>query len=209
MASFIHVSHKNTVCIPLFPQNCHMHRHFTVLDRITLTIFGITTSPIETKVKIINSENVLSLHDVSTIFSLFTVSLQLSLPPQYLHNFVSVHIFSIIFPLRKMPPQFSLHVQFSPQPLPLHNILTTFFQRTISQKNICLRNSWGNCHFSFCLSVLFFRIAYSQAFGTLQLECFRYEPGSNTEFRNLKNYSTECLARSQYRNLSSRIVFVH
>jgi hypothetical protein len=61
------------------------------------------------QVAIIYSENVLSLHDVS----LFILSLQLSLPPQYSHNFVSVHIVSIIFPLHTMPPQFSLRAQFS------------------------------------------------------------------------------------------------
>jgi hypothetical protein len=127
-----------------------------------------------------------SLCTTSPVFSLFIVSLQLSLPPQYSHNFVSVHIVFIIFPLRKMPPQFSLLIPFSSQSLPLHKMLTIYFQRTISQKNICLRNSWGNCHFHFRLSVLFCRVAYLQAFGTLQLEGFRYEPRSNTEFQNLK-----------------------
>ena len=121
----------------------------------TLTIFGITTSPIETQVTIISSENVPSLHDVSTIFSLFTVSLQLSLTPQYWHNFVSVHIVPIIYPLRRMPPQFSLRAQFPPQFLPLHNILTIYFQRTISHKPSASETAGANAIF-ICASPYYF-----------------------------------------------------
>jgi len=141
---------------------------------------GKTTSPIETQVTIINSENVLSLQDVSTIFSLFTVSLQLSLPLQYSHNFMSVHIVYTIFPLRKMPPQFSLRVQFPPQPVTLHNMLT------VSQKTSASETAGAIVILISAFPFYFCRITYLQAFGTLHLECFRHEPGSDTEFQSLK-----------------------
>lgn len=120
--------------------------------------------------------NFLPVHNIPTTFSLSTILAQFCVRTYCLHNFPSTQKASTFFSPCTIFPTVFTPAQHAYSILSANNI----------PKNICLRNSWGNCHFHFRLSLSFCRIAYLQAFDTLQLEYFNYEPGSNTEFQNLK-----------------------